>query len=149
MCRRQVFERALPRMCGRGFKVLLDLLASSPEPPRVLELPYSFRRRQRGKSKLDVASQWQFAMQLLAEEAALLPRQLLLLLGAQRRLAIGVFIIFLKETAAIFLGRAPSFTHPECLQSRAAGGIFRHFGKRSEGEGHDQREERNHNSHCV
>src|SRR6185437_13144098 len=45
MCRREVFERAIRRMSGQGFKVLLDLLASSPEPPRLLELPYRFRER--------------------------------------------------------------------------------------------------------
>jgi len=38
MCRREIFEAALRRMSGQGFKVLLDLLASSPEPPRVREL---------------------------------------------------------------------------------------------------------------
>jgi len=53
MCRREIFEVALRRMSGQGFKVLLDLLASSPEPPRIRELPYSFRERQRGASKLD------------------------------------------------------------------------------------------------
>ena len=53
MCRREIFEAALRRMSGQGFKVLLDLLASSPEPPRVRELPYSFRERQHGESKLD------------------------------------------------------------------------------------------------
>ena len=45
MCRREVFEGALHRMSGQGFKVLLDLLASSPEPVRVRELPYRFRER--------------------------------------------------------------------------------------------------------
>ena len=41
MCRREVFER-VRRMSGQGFKVLLDLLASSPEPLRVRELPLQF-----------------------------------------------------------------------------------------------------------
>ena len=67
MCRREVFERALPRMSGQGFKVLLDLLASSPEPPRVRELPYTFRERQRGESKLDTLIVWEFGM-LLADK---------------------------------------------------------------------------------
>jgi len=67
MCRREVFERALRRMSGQGFKVLLDLLASSPEPIRVCELPYSFRQRQLGESKLDTMIAWEFAM-LLADK---------------------------------------------------------------------------------
>lgn len=67
MCRREVFERALRRMSGQGFKILLDLLASSPEPLRVAELPYSFRERQHGESKLDTLVAWEYAM-LLADK---------------------------------------------------------------------------------
>jgi dolichol-phosphate mannosyltransferase len=54
MVRRAVLERALPRLSALGFKILLDLLASLPEPPRVIELPYQFRTRTSGQSKLDV-----------------------------------------------------------------------------------------------
>jgi dolichol-phosphate mannosyltransferase len=64
MCRREVFEQALRRMSGQGFKVLLDLLASSPEPVRVCELPYRFRQRQHGESKLDTMIAWEFGMLL-------------------------------------------------------------------------------------
>jgi len=67
MCRREVFEQALRRMSGQGFKVLLDLLASSREPVRVRELPYSFRQRQHGESKLDTMIAWEFGM-LLADK---------------------------------------------------------------------------------
>ena len=67
MCRREVFEEALRQMSGQGFKVLLDLLASSPEPLRVSELPYSFRERQSGESKLDTLIAWEFGM-LLADK---------------------------------------------------------------------------------
>ena len=67
MCRREVFERALRHMSGQGFKVLLDLLASSPEPVRVRELPYSFRLRHSGESKLDALVIWEYGM-LLADK---------------------------------------------------------------------------------
>jgi dolichol-phosphate mannosyltransferase len=67
MCRREVFEPALRHMSGIGFKVLLDLLASSPEPLRVRELPYSFRERQSGESKLDTLIVWEYGM-LLADK---------------------------------------------------------------------------------
>ena len=68
MCQRELFERALRRMSGHGFKVLLDLLASSPEPLRVKELPYRFRERQRGQSKLDTLVAWEYGM-LLADKS--------------------------------------------------------------------------------
>ena len=67
MCRREVFEQALRRMSGQGFKVLLDLLASSPEPLRVCEIPYEFRERQHGESKLDTLIAWEYGM-LLADK---------------------------------------------------------------------------------
>jgi|GEM_PF-1583302 len=37
-----------------GFKILVDLLASSGRPVRIAEVPYTFRVRQRGESKLDI-----------------------------------------------------------------------------------------------
>lgn len=51
--RREVILDAVPSMSGVGFKVLLDLLASSPSPLRVVEVPYTFRPRVAGASKLD------------------------------------------------------------------------------------------------
>jgi dolichol-phosphate mannosyltransferase len=41
-------------MTGVGFKILLDLVASSPTPVRFAEVPFTFRNRQQGKSKLDI-----------------------------------------------------------------------------------------------
>jgi dolichol-phosphate mannosyltransferase len=52
---------------AKTFKVLLDLLASSPQPVRVSELPYRFRQRQHGESKLDTLIAWEFGM-LLADK---------------------------------------------------------------------------------
>ena len=53
MLPRSVFERAVRRLSAMGFKILVDIIASLPEPPRVRELPYEFRTRQHGESKLD------------------------------------------------------------------------------------------------
>lgn len=47
-----VLRCARKGMSGVGFKILLDLFASSPEPLRFLELPYQFRNRLAGESKL-------------------------------------------------------------------------------------------------
>ncbi len=44
----------VPRLTGSGFKILVDILASSPTPPSTGEVPYLFRNRQLGESKLDV-----------------------------------------------------------------------------------------------
>ena len=67
MLRRDVLEGALRRLSGQGFKILLDVLVSSPRSLRVRELPYEFRERQRGESKLDTLVAWEYIM-LIADK---------------------------------------------------------------------------------
>jgi dolichol-phosphate mannosyltransferase len=67
MFRREVFENAVHRLSGQGFKILLDLMASSPRPLRVRELPFEFRPRRYGESKLDVLVTWEYGV-LLADK---------------------------------------------------------------------------------
>jgi dolichol-phosphate mannosyltransferase len=67
MMRREVFEGAVRRLSGQGFKILLDLLASSPRPIPFKELNYQFRPRQHGESKLDSLVAWEFGM-LIADK---------------------------------------------------------------------------------
>jgi dolichol-phosphate mannosyltransferase len=64
MIRRAAFEGVLRRLSGVGFKLLLDLLASEPSL-RVRELPYRFRQRQIGESKLDARAAIDFLLMLL------------------------------------------------------------------------------------
>src|SRR4051812_30040703 len=52
MIRRELVEDIAPRLATSGFKILADILAALPEQPRVVELPYAFRRRRSGESKL-------------------------------------------------------------------------------------------------
>jgi dolichol-phosphate mannosyltransferase len=68
MLRREVLEGAVRRLSGRGFKILLDILVSSPRSLQFRELPYEFRERQRGESKLDTLVAWEFMM-LIADKA--------------------------------------------------------------------------------
>jgi dolichol-phosphate mannosyltransferase len=53
MIRRELVDRVAPRLASEGFKILFDLIASQPQPLRLVELPYSFREREAGGSKLD------------------------------------------------------------------------------------------------
>lgn len=55
MVRRTTLDSGVRQLSAVGFKILLDLLASVPEPPRVRELPYQFRERTSGSSKLDAS----------------------------------------------------------------------------------------------
>ena len=53
MVRGSVARALAPRLSAIGFKILLDLLTASPRPLRFVELPYVFRTRALGESKLD------------------------------------------------------------------------------------------------
>lgn len=65
MLRREFMESALRRLSGIGFKILVDLFASAPSPPRFAELPYEFRTRKEGESKLDTHVAWDYVMLLM------------------------------------------------------------------------------------
>ncbi|HKX11137.1 MAG TPA: glycosyltransferase family 2 protein, partial [Stellaceae bacterium] len=60
--RRDAFDRAVRGLSGIGFKILMDLFASSPEPLRFKELAYEFRSRVYGDSKLDTLVAWEYVM---------------------------------------------------------------------------------------
>jgi len=51
---RRFLEEVIHSTSGIGFKILLDLVASARRPVRVAELPYTFRTRLYGESKLDI-----------------------------------------------------------------------------------------------
>jgi len=65
MVRRTAFEETVRRLSGQGFKILLDIFASSPKAPHFRELPYQFRTRQHGESKLDALVVWEYLMLIL------------------------------------------------------------------------------------
>ncbi len=51
--RRDLFLDVAPRLSGAGFKILLDIAASAAGPLRIKEVPYTFRLRVEGDSKLN------------------------------------------------------------------------------------------------
>ena len=65
MLRRNVFERVVRRLSAKGFKILLDIFASSPTPLKTVELPFTFGARIKGESKLDTMVAWEYGMLLL------------------------------------------------------------------------------------
>lgn len=58
--RRDVVRRALPDLSELGFKVMMDLIVSANPRPRVMEVPFKFRERQHGESKLDNRVMYEF-----------------------------------------------------------------------------------------
>lgn len=63
--RRSAFDGAVRNLSLQGFKILLDIFASSERPLRYAEIPVRFHARQHGESKLDSMAAWEFGMLLL------------------------------------------------------------------------------------
>lgn len=53
MIRRDIVEEVAPRLATSGFKILADIAASVSKPPSLAEVPFVFRERVHGESKLD------------------------------------------------------------------------------------------------
>jgi dolichol-phosphate mannosyltransferase len=100
MMRRALFEDCAPHLSNQGFKILADILASTPRPLRVRELPYRFGARLHGASKLDTRVGLDFLGLLFAKAT----RDLVsirfisfLMVGAS---GVGVHLIALKAVLA-------------------------------------------------
>lgn len=65
MVRRTFFNEVVHRLSGVGFKILLDILASSRRPVRYIEVPYDMRARSHGESKVDSVVLWHYLVLLL------------------------------------------------------------------------------------
>ena len=53
MARTDVVRSLVPGLSGIGFKILLDIMTAAPRPLHFVEIPYVFRTRSEGESKLD------------------------------------------------------------------------------------------------
>jgi dolichol-phosphate mannosyltransferase len=65
MLRRPVFEAAVRRLSAQGYKLLVDIFASSPGPLAFKELAFTFRPRLHGESKLDTLIALEYLQLLL------------------------------------------------------------------------------------
>ncbi len=63
--RRTFLERVVRKLYGRGFKILLDMIAAARGQVKLAELPYRMRSRERGESKLGVRVIAEFFMLIL------------------------------------------------------------------------------------
>ena len=114
---RNFFLRASRRMYGGGFKFLVDLLASSPEVPRVGEVGYRFRLRQRGESKLDLNTAAEYCLLILNKLTnGLVPARFILfiLVGAA-----GV-LTHLLVLSAVLRGAGTTFLTAQAIASLVA-----------------------------
>ncbi len=102
MLRRDVFARAARKLSAMGFKILLDIIASLREPPRIKELPYQFRTRVSGESKLDAGVLRDYLLLILDKLVGhIVPVRFLLFAGVGA-LGIAAHLIVLNAGLAVF-----------------------------------------------
>jgi dolichol-phosphate mannosyltransferase len=65
MLRRELIDEVVHDLSAIGFKILLDIFVTAKRPLRFKELPYTFRNRYAGESKLDNVVVWQYIAMLL------------------------------------------------------------------------------------
>jgi dolichol-phosphate mannosyltransferase len=80
--RREFLNDVVHHTSAVGFKILVDLVASSPRPVKIGEVGYVFRNRLHGESKLDINTGLEY-LYLIADKALgrFLPVQFLLFVG--------------------------------------------------------------------
>jgi dolichol-phosphate mannosyltransferase len=117
MLRREALEASVRRLSTIGFKLLLDILLSAPEPLRVVELPYRFRERREGRSKLDARVAVEFLTLLLDKlVGALIPARFLMFTAVG---GLGV-LIHLAVLALLHRGLGIDFLPAQALATLVA-----------------------------
>lgn len=96
--RRDVLLAAAPRLSNVGYKILLDLVASSPRPLDVAEVGYTFGTRRSGESKLDEMVALEYVELLLDKTVGRFVPVKLVQFGAIGVLGVGVHLTLLYLT---------------------------------------------------
>ncbi|WP_128892999.1 glycosyltransferase family 2 protein [Erythrobacter sp. HKB08] len=110
--------RALaPRLSGVGFKILLDILATSPERLRIREVPLQFAERRCGESKLDRAVAFEFLIGLYERTFGRVIPTRFALFGTVGALGVGVHMAIL---ALLFRELAVAFVPSQALATFGA-----------------------------
>lgn len=137
MMRRSLFEEAVDRMSGLGFKILLDLVSSLRRPVRVRELPYTFRERHAGESKLDTLVSLEYLLLLLHKTLGrFIPVRFMMFVAVG---ATGVFVhlavlgLFLNTFGVPFAWSQAAATGTAMISNYALNNIFTHRDKRLTG----------------
>lgn len=94
--RRDLVLELQPRLSAIGFKILLDLVASAPRPLRVAEIPYRFRPRNAGISKMGSAAASEYLLLLVDKTVGRFVPTRLLLFAAVGGLGLGVHLATLR-----------------------------------------------------
>ena len=121
MIRRDRVEELAPKLSVQGFKILLDIVSSSAGTLKIKELPFTFRERQHGESKLDTLVTLDYFGLLLAKYFGNVVSVRFLMFGlvgasglvvhlvALRLFLLGDFSFNMAQTAASFVAMTSNF----------------------------------------
>jgi dolichol-phosphate mannosyltransferase len=96
MVRLAAFERFAHRLSGIGFKILLDVVLSAGPELGIGEVPYRFRLREHGESKLDVLVALEYFELLVDKHLGNLVNMRYVLFGMVGALGVGVHLLILN-----------------------------------------------------
>jgi dolichol-phosphate mannosyltransferase len=105
-------DEVAPRLSGVGFKILHDIEASADGPVRFTEVPYTFRERLHGESKLDLAVGAEYIYLLIDKLIGkIIPPQFVVytVIGA---LGVAIHLLFLR---AFYRGLGLPFTESQAI----------------------------------
>jgi dolichol-phosphate mannosyltransferase len=115
--KRQVIEDCARDLSSLGFKILLDIIASSKDRIRIKEIPFTFGTRLSGESKLSTNVAWEFLL-LLADKLVgkYVPARFLAFAGIG---VLGIGVHFLVLTI-MFKGLNAGFTTSQATAAAVA-----------------------------
>lgn len=108
---------AVRNLSNQGYKILLDIAASAKQPLRIREVPYEFRARQAGESKLDALIVWEYLLLLVDKLAGpIVPARFIsfMFIGG-----VGVFV-HMAVLAGILAVDPPSFLVAQAVATGVA-----------------------------
>jgi len=105
--RTEAVRDAARRLSGYGYKILLDLFVSAGRPLQFAEVPYTFKPRVHGQSKLDSLVAWEYLMLLVDKRIGhiIAPRLLFFVLVGGSGVALHYLIL-----STLYLAAGVSFT---------------------------------------
>jgi dolichol-phosphate mannosyltransferase len=117
MIRAEIVRGLVPVLSGIGFKILLDIMTASPKPLRFKELPYVFRVRTEGESKLDHVVAMEYLIALYDRMFGRIVPVRFAMFSAIGALGAGVHMAVLT---ALFMGTGLNFIAATVLATLAA-----------------------------
>ena len=108
MVRRELIDQVAGKLSANGFKILFDLVASQPKPPRCVELGYEFRARVAGESKLDhgVVAHYLTLLGSKMSRDVVSPRALMFLAVGASGMLVNIAVVYALHNIAFLWAQA-------------------------------------------